>query len=658
MGGRLMGVAPAVGVLLLAAAGAIRVAAGLPVTDGDVLANVVLGLALPLLGATVLRHVPRHLLGRLWLGTGLAAASTLAVHSYAEVAASPSYQLPLTTAAAWVSAWLWVLGATPLLTLGLLLFPDGRLPSRRWQPLLVVAGLAVVLPVLSQALAPGSLEDLPVENPLGVPALEGPLELAGALGFLCFTVGVVGGALSLLSRWRRGDPESRRVLALPALAACLTGATFLVPTTDGLEPWLDAVTLVDVVLLLAAFGVAVLRDQAVGAPVVIRRSLTYGLLTGALALAYAAAVTGLSALVDGTGSGLVATVGVALLALPLRDRLQRLVDRALYGERADPFAALDHLGRRVDLAEDPGAVLLGVAESVATVLRLPSVQVVVGRDGGGTVAAAVGDEAPVWTRLPLAHRGEEVGALLVAPRAGQPALDPRDVRMLEALQRQAAAAVAAVRLGTEVQQSRQRIVAAREEERRRIRRDLHDGLGPTLAGIGLGIEVAQSTSDPHEVERLLLELKEAAGAAVLDVRRLVEDLRPPALDELGLVGALRRHADRLNVGDSALVEVTSTGPVEALPAAVEVAAYRIAMEALTNAVRHGRPRRCCVSVRVEDALHLEVSDDGAGLPPALREGVGLAAMRERAAELGGTCVARRGPHGGTLVSARLPLESA
>lgn len=656
--GRLLGAVPVVSVLLVAAAGSVRVAAGLHVADGDVLANVVLGLALPVLGATVLRHMPGHPLGLLWLGTGVAAAATLAVHSYAEVAASPSYRLPLATAAAWVSSWLWVLGATPLLTFGLLLFPDGRLPSRRWRPLLAVAAFAVVLPVLSQALAPGPLEDLPVQNPLGVPALAGALETVGAAGFLSFTAGVAGGALSLVVRWRAASDATRRALALPALAAALTGATFLVPATAGLEPWLDAVALADVVLLLVGFGVAVLRDRVMGAPVAVRRSLTYGLLTGTLALAYAAAVTSLSGLSRGAGSGLVATVVVALLALPLRDRLQGLVDRALYGERADPFAALDALGRRVDRAEDPESVLMGVAEAVAAVLRLPAVRVLVAREGSEALAAAVGAEPTTWERIPLTHRGEEVGALLVTPRAGQAALDPRDVRMLEVLQRHAAAAVAAVRLSAELQQSRQSIVAAREEERRRLRRDLHDGLGPTLAGIGLGLEVAQSTTEPADLDRLLHELKDAASAAVLDVRRLVEDLRPPALDELGLVGALQRHADRLNVGDAALVEVSASDRLEGLPAAVEVAAYRIALEALTNAVRHGRPRRCRVVLRLDEALHLEVSDDGAGLPEAPEEGVGLAAMRERAAELGGTCLVRRAPHGGTLVTARLPVEAA
>lgn len=658
MGGPRALLAPAVSGLLLAAAGALRVAGDLPNDHlvAEILPNAVLALVLPLLGSAVLVQLPGHLLGRLWVATGVAGAVTLAVHSYAEVATAPGSGLPLAVPAAWVSSWVWVLGSTPLLTVGLLLFPDGRLPSRRWRALLAVDALAVVLPVLGQALAPGRLEELAVDNPLGVTALAGACAVLRSVGFLCFTVGAVGGALGLVLRWRQGSADDRRRLALPALVAALLGATFLVPTTDTLVPWLDAIAVAEVTLLLAAFGVAVLRDRITGAQVVVRRSLTYGLLTGALAVTYTAAVTSLSALLGGRGSDLLATLVVALLALPLRDRLQRVVDRALYGERADPFAALDHLGRRLDSSADSGAVLQGVAESVATILRLPSVQVVVrGAADAEVLAAAVGVETTSWTRLPLQHQGQDVGALLVAPRAGQLALDPRDVRMLEALRRQAAAAVASVRLSGELQRSRQRLVAAREEERRRLRRDLHDGLGPTLAGIGLGLDIAHTSSDPEQVERLLLDLKQAAAAAVVDVRRLVEDLRPPALDELGLMGALRRHADRLNLGGVTHVEVTASMPLEGLPAAVEVAAYRIVMEALTNAVKHARPRTCRVQLRVDDALHVEVSDDGSGLADDAREGVGLGAMRERAAELGGTCEVRRREAGGTVVLATLPL---
>ncbi len=662
MGGRLIWGAPVASGLLLAATGALALGAPVPSDHflDQVLPNVVLGLVLPLLGAIVLSKLPGHPLGRLWVLTGVAGALTLAVHTYALFGSvvRPG-AVPFTAVAAWVSSWLWVLGFTPLLTLGLLLFPDGRLPSSRWRPLLAVAGAAVVLPILGQALAPGRLEQTAVENPLGVPALAELTALFRGAGALCFTVAVAGGAAALVVRWRRGGPEQRRQLALPAVAAGLLGATFLVPAADPLLPWLDTVIIAEVTLLLLSFGVAVLRDRVAGAEVVLRRSLTYGLLTGALTFTYAAAVATLSALVNDRGADLLAAVATALIAMPLRDRLRRIVDRAVYGERFDPFTALDRLNQRLDGAADPESVLTGVAESVATILRLPSVRVVVISGDNEVVAASAGADRASWTRLPLRHHDEQVGALLVAPRSGQTILDPRDLRMLEALCRPAGAAVAAVRMSTELRRSRQRIVAAREEERRRLRRDLHDGLGPTLAGIGLGLEVARAASDPIAVDRLLIELKQEAAAAVLDVRRLVEDLRPPALDELGLVGALREHADRITHRNGCAVTVKAAA-IEGLPAAVEVAAYRIAMEAVTNAVRHAHPSACLLALALDDVLTVEVTDNGSGMPASqvdgLGLGVGLAAMRERATELGGTLRVGAGREGGTTVIARLPLQ--
>lgn len=646
--------------LLLAATGAAALALDVPTPDlvAVVLPNTVLGLVLPLIGAAVLSQLPGHPLGRLWLFCGAAGTLTLANHTYAQVALERE-QLPLAVPSAWAASWLWVFGVTPLLTFGLLLFPDGRLPSRRWRPLLVLSVAAVALPVLGQALKPGRLDDLlPADNPIGLQALAGPLAIARSAGFVCFSLAVAGGAAALVSRWRSGDAEARQRLALPALSAGLLGILFLIPTTEPLIPWLDAIAVCVVSLVLLSIAVAVLRDQVAGAEVVLRRSLTYGLLTGALAAVFAGGVAALSSVVEDRGADLVATLAVALLALPLRDRLQRVVDRAVYGERADPFAAFDRVQQGVADADDPTAALTGVAKAVQSVLRLAAVHIVVGTGADEHVAAAVGTTTAPLVRFPLHHQDEAVGALLVAPRAGQSALDPRDLRMLGALQLPAAAAVAAVRLSQELQRSRQRIVAAREEERRRLRRDLHDGLGPTLAGIGLGLSVARSTDDRTAVDALLDELASEAATAVVDVRRLVEDLRPPALDELGLLGALRQHVERVDHRDACHVTVCGSS-LDGLPAAVEVAAYRIAMEALTNTLRHAGASRCRLDLQLDrGALTVAVHDDGAGLPEQRREGVGMTAMRERATELGGSLSVRPAADGGTTVLARLPLHGA
>jgi signal transduction histidine kinase len=221
----------------------------------------------------------------------------------------------------------------------------------------------------------------------------------------------------------------------------------------------------------------------------------------------------------------------------------------------------------------------------------------------------------------------------------------------------------ALRLSADLQRSRERLVEAREEERRRLRRDLHDGLGPQLSSQALTIDAVRKLMrrDPDAAEELLLDLKADAQAAVTDIRRLVYGLRPPALDDLGFLGALRETAEELGAkGLSVSVEAPEKLPP--LSAAVEVAAYRIAQEALTNVVRHAAADACTVSLAIDEGsvLCLEVRDDGRGIPglrensPA-RAGVGLTSMRERATELGGSLVVEPLPEGGTSVRARLPL---
>jgi signal transduction histidine kinase len=209
-------------------------------------------------------------------------------------------------------------------------------------------------------------------------------------------------------------------------------------------------------------------------------------------------------------------------------------------------------------------------------------------------------------------------------------------------------------------------VLAREEERRRLRRDLHDDLAPTLAALALTTSRIADLipSDPKAAGALTAELYSAIRAAVSDIRRLVYDLRPPALDELGLVAAIKERAAQYSAAsamgkssESPPLQVTIMAPdcLPPLPAAVEVAAYRIIQEGLTNVTRHAHAANCTIHLELTGALTIEIVDDGIGLPTEHRIGIGLSSMRERAAELGGNCVIERGPNVGTRVYARLPL---
>jgi signal transduction histidine kinase len=269
--------------------------------------------------------------------------------------------------------------------------------------------------------------------------------------------------------------------------------------------------------------------------------------------------------------------------------------------------------------------------------------------------ATYGD-APADTRsLPISYRDTEVGRLVLPARGLRSRLSRRDEELLGDLVRQAATAARTSRLAEELQDSRERLVTAREEERRRIRRDLHDGLGPALSGVVFRLESARLLvdRDPRAAVEQIGEARDEIQVVVADVRRLVHELRPPALDDRGLVGALGQLAERL-----APAATVAAGDLGALPAAVEVAAYRIAAEAMTNVARHAHATTCTVRLDVIDsALLVEVADDGAGIRANAQAGVGLVGLRERAAELGGRSEVTCPPTGGTVVRAWLPLRS-
>ncbi len=249
-----------------------------------------------------------------------------------------------------------------------------------------------------------------------------------------------------------------------------------------------------------------------------------------------------------------------------------------------------------------------------------------------------------------------MGQLIFSPRTPGEALTAVERRLLEDIAHQASFAVHAVRLTVDLQRSRERIVTAREEERRHIRRELHDGLGPSLAGLTLKIDAARNllTHNPRAADDLLADLKSQTQSSIDDIRRLAYSLRPPALDELGLLPAIQEFcAGQERTGLFVTVEFPENIPP--LSAAVEAATYRIVCEALTNAARHARAGHCTVQIRVNKNLEVEICDDGQGVPEKFKAGVGLASMRERAAELGGQCRLESRPEGGTRVLAVIPI---
>ena len=259
--------------------------------------------------------------------------------------------------------------------------------------------------------------------------------------------------------------------------------------------------------------------------------------------------------------------------------------------------------------------------------------------------------------FPVLYRSEIVGHLLVFPIDGQqPTAEQR--RLLATIAGRAGSAAQVVRQAHDLLRARERLVLAREEERRRLRRNLHDTIGPTLAALSLKAGAVRNLieQDPPAAQEQLNELREQIHSVITDIRRVVYDLRPPALDELGMVPAIREQARQFSTG-GLQVSVDAPDQMPPLPAAVEVAAYRIVMEALANVARHAHARLCRIHLSVNDQVSIEVVDDGVGLPAKHRAGVGIASMRERVGELGGSCTIESPAEGGTRVLAFLPASS-
>ncbi len=390
----------------------------------------------------------------------------------------------------------------------------------------------------------------------------------------------------------------------------------------------------------------------------ISRALVYGALTASVISAYAVIVGGLGTLFQSSGNflfSLAATGVIALLFNPLRIGLQRLVNRLMYGERDDPYGVLSRLGQKLESTLAPDSVLPTIVETVAQTLKLPYAAIRLSNETATTHGALPLNVQP--ESFPLVYQGETIGQLEVAPRAVDEAFTPDERRLLADIAHQAGVAAHAARLTADLQHARERLVTAREEERRRLRRDLHDGLGPKLAGQALILESVRDALAPDSQSRALVDhLIRDSQTVVSEVRELVHGLRPPALDDFGLVGAVRALAAQCEPGNLR-VSVTAPDPMPPLSAAVEVAAYRIAQEALTNVVKHARASSCTVSIVMNRDLRLEICDDGRGLPLNRRAGVGLSSMRERAEEIGGSCVVENRESGGTRVTAKVPITN-
>lgn len=603
-------------------------------TDLFVVSNAAIGLALALAGWPIAYHRPRNLVGWSLLLGGCFYGSTATGLSLLAWLGEPT--VPWRILATFTNGG-WSPALALFIPLSLVVFPDGRLPSRRWRWLVAVLVVNAVLWTATGVFDRKGGLSAEIGIP-GYPAWSGfeTDQLLGAISGAGLAVSFLAALAALVLRYRRGTEQIRRQILWLLLAMLVIVACFGLQTILATESLVLGV--LPLLLIPLAIAIAVLRYQLLDIRLAVSRSVLYLLLTGGVVAGY----IGLIALLDQTvrrqvslNSSVIATLLIALAFNPVRVWLQRFIQRAFYGARRDPARAIAEVGAQIGAAGG----LTGVLAALCRVMRFPAAAIVV----DGNQLAEYGVLPAARHAISLRSGNECLGELVIGLRSGESRLNAADEEVLALLAAPLAVAVQARGLADDLRDSRERIISGREEERRRMRRDLHDGLGPVLTAVVLNADAARRliATEPERSSELLAELRDQAIGAIEEIRRLVYALRPPALDGLGLVGALREYAAMVSQradGGALTVTVDAPASVGELPAAVEVATYRIATEAVTNVIRHSGATAAAVRLTVDgDVLRLGVCDNGVNVGSRWTPGVGLTSIKERAAELGGQC---------------------
>jgi signal transduction histidine kinase len=502
-----------------------------------------------------------------------------------------------------------------------------------------------------------------VEAAIGVSGAVAVAATAVAADVVGWSAGFMTGVLAFCAGWllfEQSDGDERRQVLWLVLGVCtgipVAALFFFVSdsTPVGETALALAVAVVSLLFPLSA-GVAVIAPRALDVRAVIRQAVVLAVMTSLVVAVWAGAEAVLDIWAgDATVPGFRGLLAVVIAAgfHPVLVQVRGLVDELLFGGRADPVDTLTRLGTHLAAGSSPQDWL----DTLRAALAVPGIEL---RSGTEVVAASGTVDAARAEVTDLVTGDEHVGDLVVALPRDELRLAPTTRAVLGLVAPPLAQALRAARLGEELRESRRRVVSALEEERRRVRRDLHDGLGPTLTGIAYSADAAANlvAADADAAVRLLRELRADAGEAIAEVRRIVYGLRPKALDELGLVGAVRQRVEHLHAtgGRALAVDVEAPASLPELSAAVEVAAYRVAVEAVTNVARHAGVDRAQVTFALVEAgrLLVRVTDAGSSAEP-WRPGVGLAAMRERVEGVGGVLTVTSGPDGG-VVTASLPL---
>jgi signal transduction histidine kinase len=603
-----------------------------------VLAGVVI---LVLAGLAVCWARPGNPIGWLLLGSAALQAVSLIGAGYAQAGyAAAGAPWPGAFVAAWLGGWTWFPSLTLPVAVLPAIYPSGRPASPGWRRMAWAGVLGTVGVSLALALGTGLDDIVPgLRLPWPQPTWPDVIFVGGGFGLLA--VAVIGGLLGLVRRTLRAHAPERQLLAWLLVAVLPIPVLFFLPVSGGLE--------VGYALLGVAVTVAVLRYRLLGITVVLQRTLLYLPLT----LLLAVVIAGVSTLIARVAPGrpvpmLAAAAVVAVLVGPVTTVIRRGVNRFVLGECADPLAAMNEVTSpaRTSTDDPVGSLLAALAETV----HAAHVAVL---DADGTTVAEVGAPRAAAERFPLYRDGEADGELVITALHSD-----TDRRIVTALLAHVRAVVRAVQLTDELQTERDRALTATAAERDRIRRDLHDGLGPSLSGIALGLQAAARAfdHDMNTVRAIVDRTRVEADAAVSEVRRALQALGPSALDGHTLDTAVRSLARTVGLADSGTSFTLTCDDLTGVSPGVQEAAFRITSEALTNVVKHAHATHCDVALHRHDGhLEVDVVDDGCGMAEHPTAGVGVESMRRRAAQAGGalsiTPPATGGP--GTFVRAQL-----
>jgi signal transduction histidine kinase len=642
--------------------------------------------AFPVTAVLILSRQPRNRIGWILMAIGL--AWVIGPESLGDFLISRG-DLAGGAVAIAISAPSWV---PPLLLMGtslLLRFPDGQLLSPRWKKVEWVALAAMVVVMLGITFSPGDLADSGypnLRNPLGIRALKPLLDAALVFIFL-IPATTIASAVSLVKRFRRSAGTERLQLKWLAFAAAAVAGVYLLAISvslpyawigPGTPPWvafIQTVSFISFVFIPIAIGFAVLKYRLYDIDVVINKALVYGAMAAFITAVYVAIVVGIGHAVGSDrniGLSILATALVAVGFQPIRERVQRLANRLVYGKRATPYEVLSEFSGGMSHTVATEDLLPGMARTVAEAvgaaradvwLRVGSELVREASwpqpDGGAKSTAAVeGDPNEVAVpdgdaAVPVRHQGELLGVIGVRKSAGE-AVTPADTKLLEDLASQAGLVLRNVRLIEELRTSRQRLVTAQDQERRRLERDLHDGAQQRLVAISLALRLARALIEPEKDAPLAERLDQASeelGRALAELREFARGIHPAILTERGVVPALRSLAERSTVPTTVDVEVNG----ERFPAAVEATVYFVASEALANVGKYARATAVGIRVSAGDGhLTLEVADNGIGGADPSR-GSGLRGLSDRVAAVDGTLELDSAPGEGTRLMVRIPV---